>query len=150
MKKLTTFVAATALMMGALSASADEAVPDSSVFGEIRYELGFVPKFFYRIPERSLRFEWESFKDMFLRADGPIDFKDKELVAIAVAGIKNCPYCTDLHTELARYHGATQEEIDEAARVAVAVGHWSTFLHSIDYPVRLFKAEVDRIIGNLP
>jgi AhpD family alkylhydroperoxidase len=150
MKKLITVVAAAALVTGSLSTAAEETVPNPGVFAEIRYELGFVPKFFYRIPERSLRIEWESFKDMFLRADGPIDFKNKELIAIAVAGIKNCPYCTDLHTELAQYHGATQEEIEEAARVAVAVGHWSTFLHSIDYPVRLFKEEVERIIGNLP
>jgi len=149
-KKFTTLFIAALLFAGTLSASAEDTIPNSGVFEEIRAELGFVPKFFFAIPERVLRVEWESFKDMFLRADGPISFKDKELIALAVAGMKACDYCLELHHQLARYHGATEEEIDEAARVAVAVGHWSTFLYATHYPVEQFKLDVRRIIGNLP
>ena len=150
MRMLTTLVAATMLLSGTLGTAAEERIPNPGVFEEIRYELGFVPEFFYAIPERSLRLEWESFKDMFLRADGPIAFKDKELIALAVSGMKTCDYCLVLHHQLARYHGATEEEIEEAARVAVAVGHWSTFLYSNNYPVAQFEKDVARIIDHLP
>lgn len=149
MKSLTNVVAIMTLCLCTLSTWAQTA-PPSDVFGEIEKELGFVPEFFFEIPERTLRDHWNLFRDIFLRDDGPLTPKQKELIGIAVAGMKSCEYCLSLHHALARYHGATEEEINEVAQVSRSVAHWSTFLYSIDYPIDQFEKEVKEIVKNLP
>lgn len=149
-KKLINIVMVITLCTGALSAWAETTASPGDVYREIRAELGFVPEFFKHIPERTLRDQWNLFKDMFLRADGTLSSKQKELIGLAVSGMKACDYCLPLHHALARYHGATQEEIDDVAQVARSVGQWSTFLYSINYPVDQFKEDVRQIISNLP
>src|SRR5678816_340367 len=47
-------------------------------------------------------------------ADGAIPAKTKQLIAIAVAHVTQCPYCIRGHTAAALRHGATAEEIMEA------------------------------------
>lgn len=145
MKKLTSLVFATVLCVGSMSAWA-EGENASDVFRDIEVELGFVPEFFFQIPERTLRDHWNLFKDMFLRENGPLSSKEKELIGIAVAGMKSCDYCLYLHHALARLHGATEEEINEVAQVSRSVAHWSTFLYSINYPLEQFEKEVDKIV----
>jgi AhpD family alkylhydroperoxidase len=149
MKKLTTIVMVATLCMGTLSAWAEETA-HGDVFKEIQAELGFVPEFFKYIPKRTLRDQWNLFKDMFLRADGPLSSKQKELIGLAVAGMKMCDYCIPMHHALARYHGATEEEINGVAQVSRSIGQWSTFLYAINYPVDQFKEDVNRIISHLP
>lgn len=149
MKKLTNLIGAVIIPLCAVPVWAQTA-PPGNVIPEIEAELGFVPEFFYQIPERTLRDHWNLFKDIFLRADGPITPKEKELIGIAVAGMKACVYCLPLHHALARYHGATEKEINEVAQVSRSVAHWSTFLYSINYPVEQFKKEVEKIVKNLP
>ena len=61
-------------------------------------------------------------------ADGALPAKTKELVAVAVAHVTQCPYCIKGHTKAARKHGATPEEIMEAIWVAAemrAGGAWA-------------------------
>jgi AhpD family alkylhydroperoxidase len=47
-------------------------------------------------------------------ADGALSAKTKQLIAVAVAHVTQCPYCIKGHTKAARQHGATPEEIMEA------------------------------------
>src|SRR4051812_48391993 len=49
--------------------------------------------------------------------DGALPGKTKQLIAVAVAHVTQCPYCIRGHTKAARRHGATPEEIMEAVRV---------------------------------
>ena len=61
-------------------------------------------------------------------ADGALPAKTKELIAVAVAHVTQCPYCIKGHTKAARKHGATPEEIMEAVWVAAemrAGGAWA-------------------------
>ena len=61
-------------------------------------------------------------------ADGALPAKTKQLIAIAVAHVTQCPYCIKGHTKAARRHGATPEEIMEAIWVAAemrAGGAWA-------------------------
>lgn len=51
-------------------------------------------------------------------AEGALDVKCKQLIAVAVAHVTQCPYCIRSHTKLALQHGATQEQIMEAIWVA--------------------------------
>ena len=51
-------------------------------------------------------------------ADGALPAKTKQLIAVAVAHVTQCPYCIRGHTDGALKHGATAEEIMEAIWVA--------------------------------
>ncbi|RPJ60194.1 MAG: carboxymuconolactone decarboxylase family protein, partial [Dehalococcoidia bacterium] len=54
-------------------------------------------------------------------AEGTLNTKTKELMAVACAHITQCPYCIEGHTKRARKTGASDEEIAEAIFVAVAM-----------------------------
>ena len=43
-------------------------------------------------------------------AEGALPVKTKQLIAVAVAHVTQCPYCIRGHTELAVNHGATEQE----------------------------------------
>ena len=51
-------------------------------------------------------------------ADGALPSKTKELIAVAVAHVTQCPYCIRGHTERALKEGATEQELMEAIWVA--------------------------------
>jgi AhpD family alkylhydroperoxidase len=63
--------------------------------------------------------------------DGAIPRKYRELIALGVAFATQCSYCIDAHTRHAREHGATREELAEAAFVAAAVKAGGTLAHSL-------------------
>ena len=51
-------------------------------------------------------------------ADGALPARTKQLIAVAVAHVTQCPYCIRGHTRAARRLGATPEEVMEAVWVA--------------------------------
>ncbi len=74
----------------------------------------------------------ESFK-AFSRsvfADGALPAKTKQLIAVAVAHVTQCPYCIRGHTKAALQHGATPEEIMEAIWVTAEMRAGATYAHS--------------------
>ncbi len=63
-------------------------------------------------------------------ADGALDTKTKQLIAVAVAHVTQCPYCIDGHTKLAHRSGASDEEIMEAIWVAAEMRAGGAYAHS--------------------
>ena len=63
-------------------------------------------------------------------ADGALPADTKELIAVAVAHVTQCPYCIRGHTLAARRRGATTEEIMEAIWVAAEMRAGAAFAHS--------------------
>lgn len=63
-------------------------------------------------------------------ADGALPAKTKQLIAVAVAHVTQCPYCIRGHTRLATRHGATPEEIMEAIWVAAEMRAGGAYAHS--------------------
>ena len=63
-------------------------------------------------------------------ADGALPKKTKQLIAVAVAHVTQCPYCIQGHTKAARREGATAEEIMEAIWVAAEMRAGGAFAHS--------------------
>lgn len=63
-------------------------------------------------------------------ADGALPKKMKQLIAVAVAHVTQCPYCIRGHTELAVKQGATEQEIMEAIWVAAEMRAGGAFAHS--------------------
>jgi AhpD family alkylhydroperoxidase len=63
-------------------------------------------------------------------ADGAISGRAKQLIAVAVAHVTQCPYCIRGHTRAALRQGATAEEIMEAIWVAAEMRAGGAFAHS--------------------
>ena len=51
-------------------------------------------------------------------AEGALPVKVKQLIAVAVAHVTQCPYCIKGHTKAALRHGASEQELMEAIWVA--------------------------------
>ena len=64
-------------------------------------------------------------------AAGALDTKTKQLIAVAVAHVTQCPYCIRGHTKGARREGATEQEIMEAIWVAAEMRAGGAFAHSV-------------------
>src|SRR5512140_3165559 len=64
-------------------------------------------------------------------ADGALPSKTKQLIAVAVAHVTQCPYCIRGHTDLALKAGATEQEIMEAIWVAAEMRAGGAYAHSI-------------------
>ncbi len=63
-------------------------------------------------------------------AEGVLDQKTKQLIAVAVAHVTQCPYCIDGHTKLAVRKGAAPEELMEAIWVAAEMRAGGAYAHS--------------------
>ena len=63
-------------------------------------------------------------------AAGALPEKTKQLIAVAVAHVTQCPYCISGHTKLAHRKGVTDEEIMEAIWVAAEMRAGGAFAHS--------------------
>ena len=63
-------------------------------------------------------------------ADGALPEKTKQLIAVAVAHVTQCPYCIRAHTKAAQQQGATPEEIMESIWVAAEMRAGAAYAHS--------------------
>jgi AhpD family alkylhydroperoxidase len=63
-------------------------------------------------------------------ADGALSGKMKDLIAVAVAHVTQCPYCINGHTERALHKGASQQEVMEAIWVAAEMRAGGAYAHS--------------------
>ncbi|TEA77174.1 carboxymuconolactone decarboxylase family protein [Allopusillimonas ginsengisoli] len=63
-------------------------------------------------------------------APGALDAQTKQLIAVAVAHVTQCPYCIKGHTELAVRAGASEAQIMEAIWVAAEMRAGGAFAHS--------------------
>lgn len=62
--------------------------------------------------------------------DGALDGKTKQLIAVAVAHVTQCPYCIRGHTKAAKMKGATNEELMEAIWVAAEMRAGGAYAHA--------------------
>ena len=63
-------------------------------------------------------------------ADGALPAKTKQLIAVAVAHVTQCPYCIRGHTKAALRHGATRQELMEAIWVAAEMRAGGAYAHT--------------------
>jgi AhpD family alkylhydroperoxidase len=63
--------------------------------------------------------------------DGALPSRTKQLIAVAVAHVTQCPYCIKGHTKAARRHGATAEELMEGIWVAAEMRAGGAYAHSV-------------------
>ncbi len=72
---------------------------------------------------------WDAFSRQVF-ADGALPAKTKQLIAVAVAHVTQCPYCIQGHTRAALRHGATRQEVMEAIWVATEMRAGGAYAHS--------------------
>jgi AhpD family alkylhydroperoxidase len=63
-------------------------------------------------------------------AEGALPARTKQLIAVAVAHVTQCPYCIRGHTRAALQQGAKAEEIMEAIWVAAEMRAGGAYAHS--------------------
>jgi AhpD family alkylhydroperoxidase len=63
-------------------------------------------------------------------ADGALDRKTKQLIAVAAAHVTQCPYCIRGHTKAALHAGASEQELMEAIWVAAEMRAGGAYAHS--------------------
>lgn len=64
-------------------------------------------------------------------AEGALPIKVKQLIAVAVAHVTQCPYCIKGHTKAALRQGASQAELMEAIWVAAEMRAGGAYAHSL-------------------
>ena len=62
-------------------------------------------------------------------AEGALPVKTKELIALGIAHITQCPWCIDVHVQKATHAGATEAEIGEVIFVAMAMAAGAAWSH---------------------
>jgi AhpD family alkylhydroperoxidase len=63
-------------------------------------------------------------------AEGALPAKTKQLIAVAVAHVTQCPYCIQGHTRAAQRAGATPPELMEAVWVAAEMRAGGAYAHA--------------------
>lgn len=76
----------------------------------------------------TMRAFWAFDKAAF--AEGALNVREKQLIAVAVALTTQCPYCIELHNKAAREAGASDAQLAEAALVAAAIRAGGAVTHA--------------------
>jgi AhpD family alkylhydroperoxidase len=76
-------------------------------------------------------------------ADGALPVKIKQVIAVAVAHVTQCPYCINGHTKAALRAGATPQELMEAIWVAAEMRAGGAYAHSTVALAALDLAEAE-------
>ena len=74
--------------------------------------------------------------------EGALDQRTKELISVAASTLMRCERCTEIHTERAKKHGATDEMIAEAVVCAMFVAAGSQLSWSDVYEKMLGRNEI--------
>jgi AhpD family alkylhydroperoxidase len=85
---------------------------------------------------------WDAFSERVF-AEGALSAKTKQLIAVAVAHVTQCPYCIKGHTRAALRHGATRNEVMEAIWVAAEMRAGGAFAHSTVSLTEMEEAQQD-------
>ena len=72
---------------------------------------------------------WRNFSKTVFE-EGALPEKTKQLIAVAVAHVTQCPYCIRSHTKQAIKKGASKEEIMEAIWVAAEMRAGAAYAHA--------------------
>jgi uncharacterized peroxidase-related enzyme len=122
--------------MRALLSEEDATGKAKQVYDEIRESFGMVPNFFKAqaaVDPEWLALNWQRQK-LIMIADGALDRKTKELLALAVSLVNGCEYCSLAHEGVALMTGASQEEVNEAKKVVELFASFNAIADSLRVP----------------
>ncbi len=122
--------------MSTLLSEEDATGKAKQVYDEIRESFGMVPNFFKAqaaVDPEWLALNWQRQK-LIMLADGALDRKTKELLALAVSLVNGCEYCSLAHEGVALMSGASQEEVNEAKKVVELFASFNAIADSLRVP----------------
>ncbi len=122
--------------MSALLSEEDATGKSKQVFDEIQNTFGMVPNFFKAqaaVDPEWLEVNWKREK-LIMLAEGALDRKTKEIIAMVVSMVNKCEYCSLAHESMARMVGASQEEINEVKMVVELFSSFNVIADSLKIP----------------
>lgn len=122
--------------MSALLSEEDATGKAKEVYDEIRAAFGMVPNFFKAqaaVDPEWLALNWQREK-LIMLAEGALDRKTKELLAMAISLVNGCEYCSLAHESVALMSGASQEEVNEAKKVVELFASFNAIADSLRVP----------------
>jgi len=111
---------------------------------DIEKTIGIVPGFMKALPREVLIHDWPLWKKYSLGTT-KIPSKYRELACLEVAANIKCPYCELMHTAMARFYGATDEELAETYYLASLTARWSAMIHAQHYDWETFEKEAQQM-----
>jgi AhpD family alkylhydroperoxidase len=114
------------------------------VLRDIEKTIGLVPGFMKALPKDVLTHDWPLWKKYTLGTT-KIPGKYRELAGLEIAANIKCPYCELMHTAMAKFHGATDEELAETYYLASLTSRWSTMIHAQHYDWQTFEKEAEQM-----
>lgn len=103
------------------------------ILAEISEEFGMLPNFFQAqatVDPEWLRLNWLRTKQILI-AEGALDRKTKELIAMCVSMVNHCDYCALSHEAMAIKTGATEQEINEAKQIIELLVSFNAIANSL-------------------
>ncbi|HVQ00181.1 MAG TPA: carboxymuconolactone decarboxylase family protein [Candidatus Thermoplasmatota archaeon] len=111
---------------------------------DIQNTIGVVPGFMKALPKEVLTHDWVLWKKYTLGTT-KIPAKYRELAGLEIAANIKCPYCELMHTAMAKFYGATDEELAEVYYLASLTARWSAMLHAQHYDWGTFEKEAQQM-----
>ena len=76
---------------------------------------------------------WEKFQAWYgaVFAEGALSEREKNLIALAVSHVVQCPYCIDAYTQACLEKGSNLEQMTEAVHVASAIRGGASLVHGL-------------------
>jgi AhpD family alkylhydroperoxidase len=96
------------------------------------------------LPKEVLIYDWVLWKKYSVERT-KIPAKYRELAGLEVAANIKCPYCQLMHTTMAKFYGATDQELAEAYYLASLTSRWSTMIHAQHYDWKTFEKETQQM-----
>lgn len=118
----------------------------TAITEETEQYLGQVPNWMDDLAPQAAEHSWGSFRDLEL-SETELDNREKELVGLGAAAAMRCPYCVHFHSEAAKLHGVSDDELIEAVNVAGSTRYFSTILHGSEADHDRFVEETAEIMA---
>ncbi len=138
----------------AAAPAADKEISSADqTYQDIERTLGSVPSFLQQFPKEAIAGAWTEMKTVQMNPNTQISPRDKELIGLAVAAQIPCRYCVYFHTQAAKMHGATEQQIKETLAQSALTRHWLTAIHGMDLDQGQLRKDADRIaryVSKLP
>ena len=115
---------------------------------EITQAFGLVPSWFEQLPSPTQAQYWGLMRDFYL-AETAIPAKYKEFIGLGVSAATRCKYCALFHTEAAKLHGATPQEIAEANAMASLTMGLSTFINGQQIDYDQFRKDTEAVVAHV-
>ena len=128
-----------------LSAQQDKNEAYEKAKEEIVGTFGIFPQIYDAVPEYALSSLWESFKTL-TGPNSALELKYRELISLSVAAQIPCSYCVLFHTESAKAHGATQQEIEDAIAQGAFTRQMSAIGQGAQIDLDEFKKEMRQMM----